>query len=66
MLREGLADLKRYRQDKRTNAIPCHKVKDKNTRETTKVKSQDLKVGDVIELHDDDNIPADCIPLWTS
>jgi len=53
MLREGLADLRRWREDKRTNARKytrlesCEDIKNKK-----EVRSEDLRVGDLIELRD--------------
>ena len=29
----------------------------------TEITSQDIKVGDIIRIHDDEMIPADCILL---
>ena len=66
MLKEFLADYKRYKSDKKTNQTLCSiLVKEDNTYVSRVVKTEDLRVGDVVELKDGDIIPADLIVLTT-
>jgi P-type E1-E2 ATPase len=63
MLRELLADLKRWREDRRTNARKYVRVNRANLTDKSTVRSDELRVGDIIELNDDQTIPADCMLL---
>lgn len=67
MLKEFLADYKRYKSDKKTNSTPCTiKVKENQDEFVSRVvNSEDLKVGDVVELKDGEIIPADLVILTT-
>jgi magnesium-transporting ATPase (P-type) len=62
MIREGIADNKRHREDKRANKVMVRKLK-KGSTETEEIMAQDLKVGDVISIKDEEFIPADCFLL---
>lgn len=68
VLKEGLADLKRYQQDTKVNNNPAMKVLPTENSEEfyfTKVKTMDIQVGDILCIHDDEMVPADCILLST-
>mmetsp|Transcript_3804 Transcript_3804/g.3718 ORF Transcript_3804/g.3718 Transcript_3804/m.3718 type:complete len:120 (-) Transcript_3804:2534-2893(-) len=66
MLREFLTDLKRKKQDNRTNLTVYNRVPDLDQWENLEeVRSQDLKVGDVIEISDGQICPADLLLLKT-
>ena len=62
MLRELLADLKRQDFDKKVNNR-VYTVLTRNSKEIEEqsVKSEDLKIGDIIELKDNQIMPADCL-----
>eukprot|EP00351_Strombidinopsis_sp_SopsisLIS2011_P000870 CAMPEP_0116873650 /NCGR_PEP_ID=MMETSP0463-20121206/4880_1 /TAXON_ID=181622 /ORGANISM="Strombidinopsis sp, Strain SopsisLIS2011" /LENGTH=109 /DNA_ID=CAMNT_0004516043 /DNA_START=332 /DNA_END=661 /DNA_ORIENTATION=- len=72
MLKEYLADSKRKKQDKILNAIPVKRAKlGSNVNGETKkgslgmdcdiIRTDELKVGDLIIIDDDGYIPADCV-----
>ncbi|CDW80053.1 probable phospholipid-transporting atpase ih [Stylonychia lemnae] len=63
MIRELIADVKRWKKDKETNNRIFNLVRKE---QVVQVKSQDLRVGDIIELHDDQIVPADCVLLSSS
>lgn len=63
VLKELLADIKRYTEDKKTNGIEYSRLeKDQSLK---KVRSAQLKVGDILQLNDDEIVPSDCILLHT-
>lgn len=64
MLREGLADYKRAKEDKKANKTTTKKIGANG--QVIEVPSMHLKVGDIIELEDDSFIPADCVVLHTT
>lgn len=63
MLKELLADIKRYQEDRKTNKVE-YEILQKDG-QLKKIKSDFIKVGDILELKDDDIVPADCILLYT-
>ena len=66
MLREGLADLRRWSEDRKTNARKYIRLEDPNNLTLKKeVRSDDLKVGDLIEISDGNTIPSDCLLIAT-
>lgn len=72
MLKEFLADCKRYKSDKRQNRHPCTVIElvDPTARgesqfEERLVATESLKVGDVVRVRDGDIIPADLVILTT-
>ena len=67
MLKEFLADYKRYKSDKKTNSQPASIiVKDSSNGFCSRiVKTEELQVGDVVEVKDGDIIPADLVLLST-
>lgn len=62
MLKELLADLKRWQDDKRTNQRAYTRVGPEGP---VQIQSQDIRVGDILELHDGQMVPADCVLLST-
>jgi phospholipid-transporting ATPase len=74
ILKELLAEIKRYKADKMTNAMLYDVIcpighteyainnKFKQIR-TQKIPFQEIKVGDMIRVHDSQSFPADCILL---
>ena len=67
MIRELVADLKRWKQDNITNSRLYNKITSANVlKEMSQIKSKDIRVGDILEIHDGQIIPADCFILQTS
>ncbi|KPI84886.1 putative aminophospholipid translocase [Leptomonas seymouri] len=64
LLKDALDEWKRFRRDHIANV----EVYEKLTRggEVVPVKSADIKVGDLLLLHHDQRVPADCVVLHTS
>ena len=53
IIKEGIADYKRYKNDKQVNDYPCTKLElDKTGFATREVKTSELKVGDLIRVKD--------------
>lgn len=63
MLKEAYDDFERYKRDKEANSTKYFKLTG-NRRE--QVPSSKLKVGDIIEVHANQRIPADLVLLWTN
>jgi len=64
---ELIADIRRWKQDNKTNGQQIERVTKDSKGQLTpnKVKSQQLKVGDVILMNDGQMVPADCLVLST-
>lgn len=66
MLREALADIRRWREDRRTNARLYTRLENPHDLSQKKqVRSDDLRVGDLLEIKDGETIPADCLLIAT-
>lgn len=66
MLREGLADIRRWREDRRTNARLYTRLENPHDLSQKKqVRSDDLRVGDLLEIKDGETMPADCLLIAT-
>ncbi len=53
MIRELITDVKRWQEDRLTNARTYRRLYSKtNVKETQEIKSEDLRPGDIIEIHD--------------
>jgi magnesium-transporting ATPase (P-type) len=67
MLFELIADIRRWKGDKRVNNFVVDMVVQDSTGKITKEKStaQKLKVGDIIQMNNGCMVPADCIVLST-
>lgn len=63
-LKEAWDDYKRYKRDKEANSQQYSVLKESNSKVLTE--SAQLKVGDIIEVHANQRIPADLILLHTS
>jgi len=60
LIKESIDDFYRYRRDQETNNARYNKI----TLEGKKIiKSRDIKIGDVLEIHQNENVPADMIIL---
>lgn len=67
ILKEGLADFARYRQDRRVNLTPACKVQpaESDAIALKSIFTKDILVGDIIQVLDDETVPADCLLLST-
>ena len=66
MLKEFLADYKRYKSDKKTNSQPASIiVQNGDSFSSRVVRTEELRVGDVVEVKDGDIVPADLVLLTT-
>jgi P-type E1-E2 ATPase len=65
MLTEAVADYKRYKQDRKTNAMTCRRVTNLKLKDTEIIRFDQVKVGDVLELREGEPVPADCLLLAT-
>ena len=63
MLKEAYDDFERYKRDKEANSTKYFKLTGSHREQ---VPSSKLKVGDIIEVHANQRIPADLILLWTN
>ena len=63
MLKEGLEDLKRHRSDREVNARPSRVLRGGSF---VPVKWQDVRVGDVVEVRDGEEFPADLLLISTA
>ena len=61
ILKEFLADYKRYKNDNKVNETKCHKLNEQG--QIVVCRTDQIKVGDVLRIHDDEIIPADCVVL---
>ena len=64
IIKEGLTDYKRYKSDKKVNTTLVNVVTSLKG-ETQLRKTESLRVGDIVELSEGENIPADLLLLTT-
>jgi len=78
MLREAISDYRRYRADEQVNNLIVHtlsmsneefisfdQINDTRHSRLKKTKTMDVRVGDILAIHDGETVPADCILLST-
>lgn len=69
MLKEFLSDYKRYKSDTKTNSQPTQIIVEDQTKSggycSRVVKTEELRVGDVVKLRDGEIVPADLLLLTT-
>ncbi|EAY02162.1 phospholipid-translocating P-type ATPase, flippase family protein [Trichomonas vaginalis G3] len=65
MLKSGIEDLMRYRNDIRENSI-IYDVFDRKTTSFEKKKSMDIKPGDIIRITNEQQIPSDVVIIGVS
>lgn len=63
ILKELIAELKRYKEDKEVNATPVIRMGRDGQLETTCLAQ--VQVGDIIKVEDKEQVPADCVLLAT-
>jgi phospholipid-translocating ATPase len=63
LVKEAFDDIFRYKQDRKTNSEQYNKLTSKGV---VVVRSEDIKVGDFIELNQNERIPADMIVMKTA
>ena len=68
MGKEFYLEVKRWNEDKRINRLPCRIVDDlkDGTLSASESQVQNIRVGDILLLKDDDYVPADCCMLQAS
>ena len=65
MIREWLSDFKRWQSDRKNNNVKVKRLVNPQQDTLEEVTSDKLRVGDIIELTDDQLVPADCFLLNT-
>lgn len=65
ILQELIGELKRYNDDKKTNAIPACRLACKGTSEFEETNLAGIKVGDILKIQDYEEVPADCVLIKT-
>jgi phospholipid-translocating ATPase len=60
LIKEGIDDFLRYKRDKETNNTKFKKL---TIEGKTEIKSEDINIGDIIEIHQNEKVPADMIIL---
>lgn len=60
-VKDWVEDRKRHKQDDHHNSIPVDRISKKGRVEVTR--SSELRVGDIIKIKQDQEIPADCVVL---
>lgn len=63
LAKEAYDDFKRYKRDKESNSSQYRLIRGGQLRT---IKSQDIQVGDVLEIHAKERIPADIVIVSTS
>lgn len=63
MCKEAFDDLQRHRRDKEMN-LKKHEVLSNNG--FRKTNSMDLKVGQIVKVHQNERVPADLVLLYTT
>jgi magnesium-transporting ATPase (P-type) len=69
LIRESVEEYSKYKFDREVNAIECEVWQiDQKTKEGSwvRLKSEELRVGMVCRIYDDEMLPADMIALRTS
>ena len=73
--KEAVAEIKRYKDDKKTNAVKAIRMIDGKTNATVVCKDDprfevtclaEIKCGDILKIVDGEQVPADCILLKTN
>ena len=64
MAREGYEDVKRHRNDKKSNSNKCMKLDVEGSEHETEWK--DVEISDLLKIYQDEELPADIIPLASS
>ena len=65
MIKDGIEDIWRHKQDKQVNLRTYLKLNNSKSK-TEKVHCQDLTVGDIVQIEEHQEIPADCILITSS
>ena len=62
MLKEAYEDYYRHKQDNQVNQMTCHRL-DPVSQQVTNIQSQEVKLGDILLVQDEEFIPADMVLL---
>jgi phospholipid-translocating P-type ATPase (flippase) len=65
MIKDGYEDFRRHQADNKANSIIATVLRQGNT-DFVEVKSQEIQVGDIMRIHHNEEIRADCVILNTS
>ena len=65
MIKDGIEDIWRHKQDKQVNIRNYLKL-NRSTNQTEIVHCQDLTVGNIVQIEEHQEIPADCILITSS
>ena len=66
ILKDLIAEIIRWREDRRFNSSVCHRLNPSNRQHEQSfvdVRMDEVKVRDILEIKDDELIPADCVLL---
>ena len=67
IVKEAVVELKKWHDDKHINATVFRKlIQGSENHIFSPVEFQDIRVGDIIEIKDEEALPADCILLKTT
>lgn len=66
MIRELVDELKRFKSDRKTNSRKYVRITSKDMSQREFIRSDEIRVGDIIELVEDQFVPTDCLLIWTS
>lgn len=68
VVKEAVVELKKWADDNHINAMLYNKLKETkdNTNVFEHVEFKDIRAGDILEIKDEEALPADCILLKTS
>lgn len=65
MLKEGYEDYYRHKQDSAVNSVICHKLH-RDLRILIDIQTKDLKVGDLVQVKENEYFPADLLLISSS
>lgn len=68
ILKDFIAEIIRWKEDRRFNGSICNRmlpITDEKLR-FEQVRQDEIKVGDILEIKDNELIPADCVLLHTT
>jgi magnesium-transporting ATPase (P-type) len=65
VIKEAIVEAKRWQEDRAFNSTKAQQITIKDNQICRSVKRLDeIHVGDILEISDDEQLPADCVLLW--
>jgi phospholipid-translocating ATPase len=65
VIKEAIVEAKRWQEDRAFNSTKAQQITIKDNQICRLVKRLDeIHVGDILEISDDEQLPADCVLLW--